>query len=231
MSSFKLLGVYIDCNLIFKENVSNISSKVYASLFSLKSKFFLSIETKLQFFKTFILPHFDYCISLSIYYSIELRQQLVKLYKFCLRKLLNIKFHNENNDKFNTQETNNLLKQYNLFSFEYRVFYRLSLFIHKINLNKFPLGLFNLINLNSSVKNSYNLRNKNAYFIPYLKNCTSKFSDLTFAIFFTKLINSLFLFNFNYPFFIFKNFLLSNLDSLYRKFNCDFKFFTLNLDY
>ena len=110
VSSFKLLGVYIDCNLTFKENVSNISSKVYGSLFSLKSKFFLSIETKLQFSKTFILPHFDYCISLSIYYSIELRQQLVKLYKFCLRKLLNIKFHNENNDKFNTQETNNLLK-------------------------------------------------------------------------------------------------------------------------
>ena len=121
VSSFKLLGVYIDSNLTFKENVSNTSSKVYACLFSLKSKFFLSIETKLQFFKTFLLPHFDYCISLSIYYNIELRQQLVKLYKFCLRKLLNIKFHNDNYDKFNTQEINNMLKQYNLFSFEYRL--------------------------------------------------------------------------------------------------------------
>ena len=45
VSSFKLLGVIIDKHLSFKENINNISSKVYASVFSLKSKFFLSIET------------------------------------------------------------------------------------------------------------------------------------------------------------------------------------------
>ena len=42
------------------------------------------------------------------------------------------------------------------------------LFSFKINVNKFPLGLFNQINLKSNVKSDYNLRNKNNYFIPYM---------------------------------------------------------------
>jgi hypothetical protein len=45
VSSFKLLGVIIDKHLSFKEYINNISSKVYASLFSLKSKVFLAMET------------------------------------------------------------------------------------------------------------------------------------------------------------------------------------------
>ena len=73
ISKFKLLGVIIDKNLNFNDNFENISSKVYSCLFSLKSKFFLSFDTKLQFFKTFILPIFDYCLSLIIYYSKDLR--------------------------------------------------------------------------------------------------------------------------------------------------------------
>jgi len=37
------------------------------------------METKLQFFKTFLLPYFDYCLSIGIYYNIELRNELKKL--------------------------------------------------------------------------------------------------------------------------------------------------------
>ena len=175
-------------------------------------------------------------MSLCIYYSIELRKELKKLYYFCLRKLLNINFHhnNPNNDRLNTLEINNLLRNNNLFAFEYRVFFRLSLFIHKINVNKFPIGLFSQINLNSIVKSNYNLRNKNNYFIPYVK-ITSKNNyknfDSSFSIFFCKFINILFLEQFNFPLILFKKHLLLNIDSLYRKFNSDFKFFSLYLDF
>ena len=115
-----------------------------------------------------------------------------KLYYFCLRKLLNINFHqnNANNDKLNTLEINNLLRNDNLFAFEYRVFFRLSLFIHKINVNKFPLGLFSQINLNSIVKSDYNLRNKNNYIIPYAKitsKIITKISIHLFLFFFVNL--------------------------------------------
>ena len=117
-------------------------------------------------------------------------------------------FHHENNSRFNTLEINNYLKKYNLFSFEYRIFYRLSLFIHKINLNKFPLGLFNQLKLNSEVKNVYNLRNNSNYCVPCEKiTSKSKFNDSTFSIFFCKFLNLLFS---NYPFLLFKNYLISN---------------------
>ncbi len=76
---FKLLGVHIDCTLSFVTNVEETCKKVRGASFSLKSKFFLSNKTGLRFFKTFVLPHFDYCISLAIYYSAELRMSLVKL--------------------------------------------------------------------------------------------------------------------------------------------------------
>jgi hypothetical protein len=110
----------------------------------------------------------------------------------------------------NTLEINNLLRSYNLFAFEYRLFYRISLFIYKINTNRFPLGLYNQINLNSSVRSNYNLRNNNNYFIPYLKITSknkNKNLDSTFSIFFCKFINILFLEQFVFPFILFKKYL------------------------
>ena len=134
----------------------------------------------------------------------------------------------------NTLEINNLLRSHNLFSFEYRLFYRISLFIYKINANGFPLRLYSQIKFNSSLNRTYNLRNSNNYFIPYLKITSknkNKHLDSTFSIFFCKFINILFLEQFNLSFILFKKHLLFNIDSLYKKFNSEFKIFSSNLDY
>ena len=61
VSSFKLLGVMIDRKLDFHNHVDVLKTLVNRKLFSYKKLFFLSFATKVQFFKTFILPHFDYC--------------------------------------------------------------------------------------------------------------------------------------------------------------------------
>ena len=117
---FKLLGVVIDSKLSFVDNVEQTCKKVRAALFSMKSKFFLTLETKQQFFKTSILPHFDYCISLVIYYSKNLRMTLVNLYNFCLRKLAIVRLakfeHIRDIDSVHS------LRQHSLFSYECRVF-------------------------------------------------------------------------------------------------------------
>ena len=68
---FKLLGVIIDEHLSFKQHINQASKKINGAMSSKKSKFFLSMETRLQFFKTFVLPHFDYCLSLCIYYEYD----------------------------------------------------------------------------------------------------------------------------------------------------------------
>jgi hypothetical protein len=84
-------------------------------------------------FQNIILPHSDYCISLAIYYTTELRMSLVKLHNFCLCKLGLLRL-----DKFehfrdiDTMAFNSLLRKQGLFSFGFHVFYRLSLFIHKV---------------------------------------------------------------------------------------------------
>jgi hypothetical protein len=69
VSCFKLLGVMIDRKLDFHNHVDVIKTLVNRKLFSYKKLFYLSFTTKVQFFKTFILPHFDYCFSLYIYFT------------------------------------------------------------------------------------------------------------------------------------------------------------------
>ena len=54
VTRFKFLGVFLDDELSFEANVEKVFSRVNSCLFSLKSKFFFSKDTKLQFFKTFI---------------------------------------------------------------------------------------------------------------------------------------------------------------------------------
>ena len=132
VQSFKLLGVIIDATLSFVENVEQTSKKVRAALFSIKNKFFLSADMRLQFFKTFVLPHFDYCISLVIYYSPELRLKLIYLYNMCLRrlKIVHLAFDQHIRNIY-PLVFNASLSCLGLFSYGCRVFYRLSLFIHK----------------------------------------------------------------------------------------------------
>ena len=69
VQEFRLLGVNIDNKLNFKKHVENVKCLVNRKLFSIKIIFYLSQSVKLQFFKTFILPHFDYCSSLVIHFS------------------------------------------------------------------------------------------------------------------------------------------------------------------
>ena len=218
---FKLLGVHLDCTLSFVTNVEETCKKVRGALFSLKSKFFLSFETKLQFFKTFILPHFDYCISLAIYYTTELRMSLVKLYNFCLRKLGLLRL-----DKFehvrdiDTMAFNSLLRKQGLFSFGFRVFYRLSLFIHKV---------FNQSNASAlrdcflKTTHRYGLRHTQRFNVAVSRRVCD---DMNFFLFAPKYINYLFIDTIYYNFIDFKTFLLCNLDNLYEKFHVKFLFFS-----
>ena len=60
VDEFKLLGITIDHNLIFNKYVDRLKSSVNQKLYSIKKLFYLSLNIKIQFFKTFIQPQFDY---------------------------------------------------------------------------------------------------------------------------------------------------------------------------
>ena len=123
VDKFKLLGVTIDNKLNFCSHIADIKLKINRKIHCIKILFFLSTNVKLQFFKTFILPYFDYCLSLAIYFSKAALQKLCNLYYTCLFKFFKI---NLNNVEANW--ANDFLKRYNLFSFQHRLFYRLSIF-------------------------------------------------------------------------------------------------------
>ena len=92
VESFKLLGVELDNKLNFSKYISNLSKQINIKLFSMKRLFYLATSVKIQFFKTFILPYFDYCLSLIIYFPNYVIQRLCNIYYMCLFKLFNFKF-------------------------------------------------------------------------------------------------------------------------------------------
>ena len=98
-------------------------------LFSIKRLFYLSTSVKVQFFKTFILPYFDYCLTLSIYFNKSVIQRLCNKYYLCLYMLFKLDSHNYTD----YNELNEyLLGKFNIPAFQHRIIHRLSIFSYKM---------------------------------------------------------------------------------------------------
>jgi hypothetical protein len=87
VSTFKLLGVTLDNRLKFDVFTSELRKRILIKMFSIKKLFQLCYSVKLQFFKSFMLPYFDYCSTLSIYFSKTALQRICNCFNLCLLKL------------------------------------------------------------------------------------------------------------------------------------------------
>ena len=94
----------------------------------MKKLFYLSFKVKLHFFKTFILPHLDYCASLFIYFKKTLLDKLERAYNSCLFNLLKIDLGNS----LTCVSQQSLLSPFKLLSFYNRFLYRFSQFSYKV---------------------------------------------------------------------------------------------------
>jgi hypothetical protein len=126
VNSFKLLGVTIDNKLQFTDYVSLVCKSINTKLYSIKRLFYLATSVKIQFFKSFILPYFDYCCSLFIYFPKVMLQKLSNLYYMCLFKLFKFNFDTD------VIQANDFLMRYGLFSYQHRLFVRFSTFSHRM---------------------------------------------------------------------------------------------------
>ena len=208
VKTFKLLGIEIDNKLNFRKHISNTCKSINSKLFSYKKLFYLSTSVKIQFFKTFILPHFDYCLSLAIYFPKYVLQRLCNSYYLCLYKLFGFSFHTKS-----LSEINSFLKNFKLFSFEYRIFLRLSYFIHKIfNLTSAPPLLKNILQKKIS---NYALRKNERFLEPLIRN---HYGESTFSYFFTKFLNNLYNTDIILTFLNFKKSVLKDIDSFFQIF-------------
>jgi len=91
VEQFKLLGVTIDNKLNFETYASMIKKIVNRKLYSIKRLFYLCQSVKLQFFKIFIMPHFDYCSTIYCYFPKATLQKIYNSYNYIISKLLNLK--------------------------------------------------------------------------------------------------------------------------------------------
>ena len=132
--------------------------------------------------KTFILPFFDYCLSLIIYFSHVLICKLANIYNHCL-SIINLDLKNNL-----ITEINKKLKKLHLFSFSHRVLYRLLSFSFKLldNPNSPPLLKAQLIQDHKpEFISSYDFRSRpranDLFKLPRIKS-----GELTLRYFFKK---------------------------------------------
>ena len=137
VDSFKLLGFTTDCKLNFIDFISCTKKLINIKLFSIKRLFYLSNNVKIQFFKTLIMPYFNYCITLSIYFQKSTLQSLCNYYYFCLYKLFKFK------PVENLTELSINLSAVSLHSFQHLLLTRLLLFSHNIVNKMHPLDCIN----------------------------------------------------------------------------------------
>ena len=176
---------------------------------SIKRLFYLCTSVKIQFFKTFILPYFDYCLSLIIYFPSTAYQSLCNCFNLCLFKLFNFKpeYDSEEDDEEKIMSDFLVkLQSYQLFTLQVRIYNKLLIFAHGIKTNaRSPLELRS--HLNSPVTpdiqteenilpilGSYELRGRRVEksVVP-----ETKYETLTFKHFFPKLIKTFKVFDFS----------------------------------
>ena len=170
--------------------------------------FFLPFTTRLHFYKTFILLHFDYCISLFVYMNKTLIDKISKVYNFSIYMMLGISLHLlDDNQQFN------VLKPINLFPFKFRLLYRFSLFSYKI-LNKTILtNIYQRLKFRSYDRSLRNISVLNIFV------CKTSCGYKRLTYFLSKFVNKIVKFSFQLEVKDFKNFILTNLINFYEQFN------------
>jgi hypothetical protein len=188
---FELLGIMIDNKLNFNKYSCELRKTICTRLYSIKQLYYLKPKIRIQFLKTFILPHFDYGSTLYIYFSKEAIQRLCNTYNNCIIQMLNNDYTksiiiNENNE-YNIY--NNYLNEFNLQTFQHRLILRFSSYIFKILTNKYsPITLSKLLVKNSSREIGYPMRNAELYYVPNKLNNDNM--EKTFQYFFSKFLNN-----------------------------------------
>ena len=229
VNEFKLLGIVIDNRLNFLMNTGELRRSINRRLYSIQKLFYLSLSVKIQFIKTFILPHLDYCATLCIYFPKHVLQKLANTFNNCIFKLLNTQvvrsFNVSTSDDFN--KWNSYLEKYGLNSFQHRLIIRLSSYIYKIMCSKdSPVNLREVFSLNKDLGKKYQLRNIDLLEVPS-KGRFNDFGEQTFGYFFSRFINEICFDELNYSFKFFKCVIDKNINIFFLKFLKTFEKFDI----
>ena len=163
----KLLGLHIDNNLTWKEQIKHIHNKIASNLYLLKQiKSYLSINDRKLFYNSYILPHFDYCSTIYGNCAHYLLTDIIKLQKRAARLIL---------DKDYTTPSSDLFKQLQWMPLEDRISYHRCIQVFKCIKGPCPENLQNLF-ASAKLVHTHNTRsasNNNLHIAPrHIKSFT-----------------------------------------------------------
>jgi len=208
VKKFKLLGIMIDHTLSFNDYLIDLKKKVNTKLYSIKKIFYLSLSVKVQFFKSFILPHFDYCLSLVVFLSKRQIEKLTKFYNVCLLRLLDVKIFD-----YSDNEQLIALKKFNLLPFKMRICYRLNLFCFKILNNLTLKNFFSNLKFKAS---TYSLRQNDLVETAKIR---TNYGRLSLSYFLPRFINNVIRHSYQMDFKLFKQHLNNNLLTIFTNYS------------
>lgn len=179
VDSTKNLGVVVDNNIKFNEQINNVFKGSFATLKAIyKFKYDINQDTKLLLVRALINPKIEYCSSVYYYHLTAYnKQRLQRIQNACIRFVCCVPFGEHISPYLER------LGEMNIFQ---RITYLFSLFLYKLVKTKIPDYLYNTLILRSYVHN-VNVRT-DFYTIP--QHNTAKFEG-SFLYTAPKLLNSL----------------------------------------
>ena len=125
----KILGVYVDNNLTWSEHIKHLSRKITSSIWLLsKMKKFLSQGHRVQFYKSYIQPHIDFCNIIWGSSSETNKLKIFKLQKRACRVILD----------YNVEDIHEAMKSLKIMSVYDRLYLRKAKFMFKVAKNMTP---------------------------------------------------------------------------------------------
>ena len=143
VSNDKILGVFVDNNLTWSDHIKHLTKKIASSIWLLsKIKKFLSQDHRVQFCKTYIQPHIDFCSIVWGSSSEFNKLKIFKLQKRACKVILD----------YNVDDPNEAMNSLKIMSIYDRLYLRKAKFMFKIFNNVAPDG-DRIVMLNLSIKN------------------------------------------------------------------------------
>ena len=129
ISNDKILGIYVDKNLNWSDHIKHLSRKITSSIWLLsKIKKFLSQAHRVQFYKSYIQPHIDFCNIVWGSSSETNKLKIFKLQKRACKVVLD----------YNVDDIHEAMKTLKIMSVYDRLYLRKAKFMFKVANNMTP---------------------------------------------------------------------------------------------
>ena len=158
ISSDKILGVYVDNNLTWTDHIKYLTKKIASSIWLLsKIKKFLSQDHRVQFYKSYIQPHIDFCNIVWGSSSECNKLKIFRLQKRACKVILD----------YNVEDSREAMSSLKIMSIYDRLYLRKAKFMFKVFNNLTPSYISENFTRRNNLNTSINLRSSSAgCFIP-----------------------------------------------------------------